>query len=88
VLEIGGGKMNQDDRVMLLLPRIVMFAVMLGLILFATHYILPGIQEAGPDAIVLNPWIQVGLFLTLTFFGALVGFWITFGDLINRTSSK
>ncbi len=73
------------QRLSILLPRLVMFAAMLGLIIYALHFILPTPPEAGAPEIALNPALQIGLFLTLTLFGALIGFWITFGDLINRT---
>ncbi len=81
--------MNQQGRLSLLLPRLVMFVVMLGLIVFATHYILPsGEPPSSPDDVALNPLIQIGLFLTLTIFGGLIGFWITFGDLVERPEKK
>ncbi len=71
-------------RVPVLLPRLLMFAAMLGLLIYALHFILPAPPEAGAPEIALNPNLQIGLFLMLTLFGALIGFWITFGDLINR----
>ncbi len=67
-----------------LLPRILMFAVMLALIVYVLHFVLPAPVQDEDEAIAFNPLLQIGLFLTLTIFGALVGFWITFGDLINR----
>ncbi len=70
------------------IPRVAMFMAMLALIVYATHFILPAPAEGGTDAISLNPLIQIGLFLTLTIFGGLIGFWITFGDLINRPEDK
>ena len=76
--------MNPESRIPVLLPRAVMFAAMLGLVLYVMHFVLPApIQDPSED-ISLNPLLQVGLFIALTIFGALVGFWITFGDLINR----
>jgi hypothetical protein len=66
-------------------PRFLLFAVMLALIIYAVHFILPSPTPAETEEIALNPALQVGLFLMLTLFGALIGFWITFGDLINRT---
>jgi hypothetical protein len=80
--------MNSQSRFSFFLPRVVMFTAMLVLILFATHYILPAGDDSGPDAVALNPVIQIGLFLTLTIFGGLIGFWITFGDLVNRGEKK
>ncbi len=80
--------MEQDmntPRVSLLLPRLLMFAVMLGLIFYALHFILPSPSPNVTDEVALNPALQIGLFVMLTLFGALIGFWITFGDLINRT---
>ncbi len=71
-----------------LLPRILMFAAMLGLILYALHFILPVTAPGGKEEIALNPALQIGLFVMLSLFGALIGFWITFGDLINRSESK
>ena len=72
-------------RVTVLLPRLLMFAAMLALIVYSMHFILPTSPEEGVDQVALNPVLQIGLFLMLTLFGALIGFWITFGDLINRT---
>ncbi len=67
-----------------LLPRIFVFVVMLALIVYVMHFVLPApVQDEG-EAIAFNPLLQIGLFFALTIFGALVGFWITFGDLINR----
>ncbi len=68
-----------------LLPRLLMFAVMLALIIYAVHFILPSSAPGETQEVALNPALQIGLFLMLTLFGALIGFWITFGDLINRT---
>jgi hypothetical protein len=76
--------MNPQSRIPVLLPRIAMFAAILALVIYVMHFILPGpVQSEGED-IALNPMLQVALFITLTLFGALVGFWITFGDLVNR----
>jgi hypothetical protein len=76
--------MKPQSSYSVLTPRILMFAVMLALIVYVMHFVLPTpIQDEG-EAIAFNPILQVGLFFTLTIFGALVGFWITFGDLINR----
>ncbi len=72
------------QRVPHLLPRLMMFAAMLALILYSVHFILPLPPEGGTEEIALNPALQIGLFLMLTLFGALIGFWIMFGDLINR----
>ena len=80
--------MKLQPHVYRFLPRVGMFALMLVLIVFATHFILPSPSDGGPDAVSLNPLMQIGLFLTLTIFGGLIGFWITFGDLINRTGDK
>ncbi len=73
------------QRISFLLPRVLMFAAMLGLILYSVHFLLPGDAADGAGEIALNPVLQIGLFLMLTLCGALIGFWITFGDLINRT---
>ncbi len=72
-------------RISVLLPRLLMFAAMLGLIFYSFHFILPSSSPNGAEEVALNPALQIGLFLMLTLFGALIGFWITFGDLINRT---
>ena len=80
--------MNPQGNLAFFLPRVVMFMAMLVLIIFSTHFILPAPPDGGPDAIALNPAIQIGLFLTLTILGGLIGFWITFGDLINKTEKK
>ncbi len=80
--------MNSQSPVYGFLPRVAMFTVMLALIVYSTHFILPTPAENGADAISLNPLLQIGLFLALTIFGGLVGFWITFGDLINRSGDK
>ncbi len=71
-------------RISTLLPRILMFAAMLGLIIYSLHFILPSTAANGTEEVALNPAMQIGLFLMLSLFGALIGFWITFGDLINR----
>ncbi len=73
------------SRISLLLPRLLMFAAMLALIFYALHFILPSPDPNGAEEVALNPGLQIGLFVMLTLFGALIGFWITFGDLINRT---
>ncbi len=70
------------QRISFLLPRVLMFVAMLGLIFYSVHFLLPG--DPGDGEIALNPMLQIGLFLMLTLFGGLIGFWITFGDLINR----
>ncbi len=74
-----------NSRVSVLLPRVVMYIVMLAVILYVLHFLWPTVPpENGTDEIALNPVFQVGLYLALALLGALVGFWITFGDLINR----
>ncbi len=77
--------MNSQRGFVDLLPRVLMFAAMLGLVLYTVHFFLPSPVEQGGDQVALNPILQIGLFLMLTLFGALIGFWITFGDLVNRT---
>jgi hypothetical protein len=67
-----------------LLPRVLMFAAMLALIVYVMHFVLPAPAPNESEAIAFNPMLQLGLFFTLTIFGALIGFWITFGDLVNR----
>ncbi len=74
-------------RVSVLMPRVVMYAAMLGLIVYAAHFALPVDPEGGTAEVVFKPALQIGLFLTLTVCGALIGFWITFGDLINPTEN-
>ncbi len=73
------------ERLPVLLPRIVMFVVMLAVIGYVMHFLLPGPApaETGPDVVVLNPALQTGFLVVLTLFAALVGFWIIFGDLVN-----
>lgn len=76
--------MKTPSSYSVLVPRIFMFAVMLALIVYVMHFVLPVPVQEESEAISFNPILQIGLFFTLTIFGALVGFWITFGDLINR----
>jgi hypothetical protein len=76
--------MNPQWKISTLVARIVVFVAMLALILYLVHFLLPAPVQAGPDDIALNPVLQTGLFVTLGLFGALIGFWITFGDLVNR----
>jgi membrane protease YdiL (CAAX protease family) len=76
--------MNPQSRIPVLLPRIVMFAAIVALVVYVMHFVLPAPASSDGEDIALNPLLQVGLFITLTIFGALVGFWITFGDLVNR----
>ncbi len=74
-----------SSRVSVLLPRVVMYVVMLAVILYVLHFLWPMTPpENGTNEIALNPVFQIGLIVALTLFGALVGFWITFGDLLNR----
>jgi prepilin signal peptidase PulO-like enzyme (type II secretory pathway) len=76
--------MNPQSKIPALLPRTLMFAAMLALVVYVMHFALPESAAKEGEDLVLNPMLQVGLFLALTIFGALVGFWITFGDLVNR----
>jgi hypothetical protein len=76
--------MDPQNKIQLLLPRIVMFVAMLTLIVYLLHFVLPAPVQSGDTDIALNPALQIGLFTALGLFGALVGFWITFGDLVNR----
>ncbi len=71
-------------RFSVLLPRLLMYAAMLGVIVYAAHFALPIEPDGGTAEVVFKPALQIGLFLTLTLCGALIGFWITFGDLIDR----
>jgi hypothetical protein len=48
------------------------------------HFILPGQYEGGLPGINLNPLAEIGLFIILSFAGALIAFWITFGDQFSR----
>ncbi len=77
--------MNTQRRFVDLLPRVLMFAAMLALVLYTMHFLLPTTVQQEQGEVALNPILQVGLFLTLTIFGSLIGFWITFGDLVNRS---
>jgi hypothetical protein len=76
--------MTPQIRVTALVPRIAMFLSMLILIIYLIHFVLPSGSTTESGDIALNPAIQIGLFVTLGLFGALIGFWITFGDLVNR----
>lgn len=76
--------MNPQSKRTALLPRVILFAAMLTLIVYMLHFLLPIPVPSEPAEIALNPAVQIGLFLTLGLFGALIGFWITFGDLVNR----
>lgn len=76
--------MDPQSRISALAARMVMFAAMLALIVYLMHFVLPGPVPSDPEDVVLNPALQVGLCVTLGLLGALVGFWITFGDLVNR----
>jgi hypothetical protein len=76
--------MNPQSRFSVLLPRILAFIMMLALIVYLLHFLLPSPAQNGPEDIALNPALQIGLTIALGLFGALVGFWITFGDLVNR----
>lgn len=69
---------------MVLASRIAMFVSMLIVIVYLLHFILPSSSTVEQGDIALNPWIQIGLSIALGLFGALIGFWITFGDLVNR----
>jgi hypothetical protein len=80
--------MNPQSRITVLVPRIVMFAAMLVLIVYVMHFVLPAPTPNEGADIALNPALQIGLFITLTIFGVLVGFWITFGDLVNRREKR
>ncbi len=75
--------MNSEKRFNLL-PRVVMFGVMLALIIYTMHFVLPDAAQSQTPEVALNPLFQIGLFLMLSLVGALIGFWITFGDLVNR----
>lgn len=76
--------MNPRINVTALAPRIAMFLSMLALIAYLLHFVLPNPDTSRAGDIALNPAVQIGLFVTLGLLGALVGFWITFGDLVNR----
>ncbi len=76
--------MDPQSKIHILLPRIVMFVAMLTLIVYSLHFLLPAPVQDGDTDIALNPALQIGLFVALGLFGALIGFWITFGDLVNR----
>jgi hypothetical protein len=67
-----------------LVPRLLLFGAMLVLIVYMLHFLLPAPIQAEPADIALNPLLQIGLFMSLGLLGALIGFWITFGDLVNR----
>jgi hypothetical protein len=76
--------MNPMSRISALAPRIALFVAMLALIVYLVHFLLPAPVQTEPSDIALNPALQFGLFVTLGLLGALIGFWITFGDLVNR----
>jgi hypothetical protein len=80
--------MKEPIHISRVLPRLAMFAAMLGLLIYATHFILPVPSESSIDAVALDPLVQIGLFLALTILGGLVGFWITFGDLLDQPANK
>ncbi len=64
--------------------RLFMFLVMCGLILYFMQLVLPGNAEKLFPDIAFNPIAQIGLFIILSLAGALIGFWITFGDLFRQ----
>ncbi len=77
---------KQPTQIPFLYWRLFMFAAMCGLVLWITHFILPGNAEKVLGDIALNPIAQIGLFIVLSLGGALIGFWITFGDLFRTES--
>ncbi len=74
---------KQPTQIPDLYRRLIMFAAMCALVLLTTYHILPGNTEGAFGDIALNPIAQVGLFIVLSFGGALIGFWLTFGDLFR-----
>ncbi len=76
--------MKPQDRIPGFYGRLFMFAVMCGLVLYVVHFILPGNAENIAGDLAFNPIAQVGLFIVLALGGALIGFWITFGDVFRQ----
>ncbi len=74
---------KQPTQIPHLYRRIIMFAVICALVLLTTYHILPGNAENALGDIALNPIAQIGLFIVLSLGGALLGFWIVFGDLFR-----
>ncbi|MGE5138651.1 MAG: hypothetical protein ACM3JD_04245 [Rudaea sp.] len=64
--------------------RVLLFLVESALVVYVMHFILPGQYEGGLPGINLNPLAEIGLFVILSFAGALIAFWITFGDQFSR----
>ncbi len=77
---------KQQTQIPYLYRRLLMFAIMCALVLFTTYHILPGNAENALGDIALNPIAQIGLFIVLSLGVALIGFWITFGDLFRPES--
>lgn len=76
-------KQQSQPQIPFLYRRLVMFTIMCALVLFTTYHILPGNAEGALGDIALNPLAQTGLFIVLSLAGALIGFWIIFGDLFR-----
>lgn len=80
--------MKAPSRWVELAARASMFLALAALTLYLTHFILPGGVDAWMPDVALNPLLRVGLFIVLTIGGALVAFWIMFGDIVNREEKK
>ncbi|MGB8647090.1 MAG: hypothetical protein WCF84_17770 [Anaerolineae bacterium] len=74
----------KPDRIPGLYRRVLMLAVMCGLILYSLQLILPGNAEKLFPDLAFNSVAQIGLYIILSLAGALIGFWITFGDLFRQ----
>lgn len=79
----GQHSMGSPARFTALIPRIVMFMSMLVLIVYQLHFILPSPAQESPE-LISNPAVQTGLLVALGLLGALIGFWILFGDLVKQ----
>ncbi len=76
--------MNLPNQVPGFYKRAILFGLICMVILFLTLYILPGsAQNAMPD-IALNPVAEIGMFVILALIGGLIGFWLTFGDVMRQ----
>lgn len=76
--------MKQTHRVPNFYPRLMMFAIICGAVLFVMHFVLPGNFENIMPGVALSPIAQIGLFVILSLGGGMLGFWITFGDILRE----
>ncbi len=76
--------MNPSSRIPGFYLRCIMFALILALVVYVMHFILPGNADAVLPDIALNPIAQIGLFIVLSLGAALIGFWVIFGDVFQH----